>query len=126
MGPASVHGCRFVPGCDSRGQVLQLDERGRTARQELNADVGNLSCALGAAERLTNRDFVFGSGFQPSAGGAAICHPAGPPFGQSIEVDPEGGAVYVQQVSSAEYRSYRVADLYRGSNPSPAPAPAYP
>ncbi len=59
------------------------------------------------------------SGFQPSAGGGADCRLSGPPFGQSIEVGPDGATAYAQEVSTLLYRSYRVRDLYRGADPTP-------
>jgi hypothetical protein len=42
----------------------------------------------------------------------------GPKFGQAIEVLANDTKVYVQQVQTSEYRSFRLADLYHGTNPS--------
>jgi hypothetical protein len=88
---------------DSRGQVWVLDEQTLQATLVLNADLGNYSFALGSAQKLPNGNYVFTSGIQgqyPSV------------FGQSIEVLPDGTPAYVLQINSAEYRSYRMSDLY--------------
>jgi hypothetical protein len=100
-----------VAPCDSRGQVYSLDEQHLVATPLLNADLGNYSGFLGSAERLPNGDYAYGSGGQI------------PGFGQSIEVHPDGTVAYVQEVSSFEYRSYRVADLYSGTDPGFDPCP---
>jgi hypothetical protein len=108
------------PHADSRGQVWTLDEQIMTATLVLNADVGNYSDALGAAQRLSKGSFVFTSGRQGD-----------PPnrFGQSIEVRPDGTPAYVFQVDRTLYRSFRVRTLYEGisdrlddgGRPRPAP-----
>lgn len=95
--------------CDSRGQVLALDERHRTATLLLNANLGTYSLALGSAQALPNGNYAFGAGAQ----GASLT-------GQLIEVDPQGTPVYVQQVSTAEYRAYRVGALDQGTPPARA------
>jgi hypothetical protein len=94
------------PKADSRGQMWTLDEKTMTATLVFNADLGNYSDALGAAQRLSNGDFSFTSGRQGE-----------PPnvFGQSIEVRPDGTKAYVLEVNRAEYRSYRVRTLYEGT-----------
>ncbi len=97
------------PPCDSRGQVYALGEQNHVATLLLNVDLGSYSQVLGSAERLPNGNFVFTSGAQPG------------PIGQSIEVSPAGTKVYVQQINTIEYRSYRVADLYSGTDPQSAP-----
>jgi len=97
--------CFGVKNCNSRGQKWTIDEEAMTATPLLNVDLGNYSDALGSAETLPNGNFVFTSGFQgtPEA-----------PFGQSIEVLPDGSKVYVLEGAAREYRSYRMKDLYRG------------
>ena len=40
--------------------------------------------------------------------------PAPPQFGQTIEVLPDGTKIYVLEVATPEYRSYRVRTLYEG------------
>src|SRR5262249_56601285 len=76
------------PHADSRGQVWTLDEQTMTATLVLNVDLGNYSDALGAAQRLSNGDYVFTSGRQGAAPNF---------FGQSIEVRPDGTKAYVLQ-----------------------------
>jgi arylsulfate sulfotransferase len=97
------------PNADSRGQVWTLDEQTMTATLVYNADLGNYSSALGAAQRLSNGNYSFTSGFQGA-----------PPniFGQSIEVRPDGSKVYVLQVARTLYRSFRVRTLYEGTGDS--------
>ncbi len=90
---------------DSRGQVWKLDEQTMTATLEFNFDLGNYSMALGSAQRLSNGDYVFTSGFQGTAPHL---------FGQAIEVRPDGSKAYVLQVNRMEYRSFRVQTLYAG------------
>jgi hypothetical protein len=93
------------PNAHSRGQVWRLDEQTMTATLLLNADLGNSSDALGAAQRLSNGNLSFTSGFQGQ-----------PPnqFGQTIEVLPDGTKSYVLEVNLIEYRSYRIRTLYEG------------
>ena len=74
-----------------------------TATLVVNADMGNYSSFLGSAELLSNGDLAF------TSGGLG---PASNPFGQSIEVLPNGTRVYVQQMSEYEYRSYFESTLY--------------
>jgi hypothetical protein len=73
-----------------------------TATLVANLDVGNYSGELGTAERMPNGNYVFDSGSQ------------GALFGQSIEMLPDGTKVYVQEVASRDYRSFRMSSLYRG------------
>src|SRR5262249_27815594 len=102
------------PNAHSRGQVWRLDEQTMTATLLLNADLGNSSDALGAAQRLSNGNFSFTSGFQGQ-----------PPnqFGQTIEVLPDGTKSYVLEVNLIEYRSYRIRTLYEGISDALAGAP---
>jgi arylsulfate sulfotransferase len=88
----------------SRGQVLKIDDRGRTATLLLNADLGNYSEALGSAQLLTDGNYHFDSGY--------IVEPSASPFAQSLEVNPAGAIVYGIQFGSIEYRSFRMQDLY--------------
>jgi hypothetical protein len=98
------------PAAHSRGQVWTLDEQTMTATAVLNADLGNYSGALGGAQRLSNGNYSFTSGFQGA-----------PPnqFGQSIEVRPDGTPAYVLQVAGPLYRSFRVRTLYEGTDLPP-------
>ena len=92
---------------NSRGQVYVLDEQNKTARLELNADLGCYSAALGSAERLSNGDYHFTCGILLD--GSYV-------YSQSLEVSPDspaGTLRYGYQVDSPVYRSFRMHDLYR-------------
>lgn len=95
------------PNANSRGQVWTLDEETMTAIPVLNADLGNYSLALGAAQTLPNGNYSFTSGFQGVA----------PFFAQTIEVLPDGAKSYVLEAAVREYRSYRMHSLYEGIRP---------
>ncbi len=90
-------------GGDSRGQEWVLNEQTGTATLVVNADLGNYSSFLGAAELLSNGNMAFNSGG---------LDPDKIPTGQSIEVLPNGTTVYVQQMNQFEYRSYFESTLY--------------
>ena len=96
--------CFDDENCHSRGQTWIIDEEKMAATPGLNVDLGNFSDALGSAETLPNGNFVFTSGSQ---GTDTI-------FGQSIEIRPDGTKEFVLEGAALLYRSYRVADLYRG------------
>ena len=98
------------PDSNSRGQVYTLNEQNHSASLRLNADLGNFSEAVGSAQGLPNGNFAFTSGFQGDSNN---------PFGQLIEVRPDGTAAYVLEMSSWEYRAYRMRNLY-GATDSPA------
>jgi hypothetical protein len=102
------------PNAHSRGQVWTLDEQTMTATQVVNADLGNYSDALGAAQRLSNGDYSFTSGRQGQAPNQ---------IGQSIEVRQDGTQAYVLQVNRPLYRSYRMRTLYEGIDDALAGAP---
>jgi hypothetical protein len=95
------------PTAHSRGQVWKLDEQAMTATLVFNGDLGNYSSALGAAQRLSNGDFSFTSGFQGQAPHQ---------FGQTIEVRPDGSKAYVLEVNTREFRSFRIRTLYGGTS----------
>ncbi len=88
------------PSARSRGQVIRLDERARTATLLLNADLGGYSFALGAAQILPNGNFHFDNGYLPDV------------TAQSLEIDPTGKLVYGLQTSGPEYRTFRMRNLY--------------
>lgn len=104
------------PQCDSRGQVYTINEQTKVVTQTLNVDLGNYSFALGVAQRLSNGNYSFTSGFQTASG---------PPFGQDIEElgDGSGTKAYVDQLGATEYRGWRMATLYSSINP---PCPTCP
>ena len=91
------------PNAHSRGQVFRLDEQNRVATLVLNADLGAFSFALGSAQKLSNGNYHFDVGFVQGAASNT---------GRSVEVDPTGQIVYDLQVSTPEYRSFRLQDLY--------------
>jgi len=87
--------------CSSRGQVLELDEVNRVAILRVNVDLGVYSPRRGSAQRLTNGNFQFGSGFVvPDL------------VSRSTEVTPEGSVVYNLQADALEYRLIRMRSLY--------------
>lgn len=94
------------PGSDSRGQALQLDEQNRIATLFLNADLGGYAYALGTAQRLPDGTFHF------DAGWIAVDSIAGANASRSVEVDRSGNVVYGAAISTPEYRTFRMADLY--------------
>jgi len=94
------------PGSHSRGQVLQLDETNMTARVIQSTDLGVFSAALGSANRLLNGNYHFTAGFLPASDGSYTT--------QSMEINRTGQFVYLQKAAAAEYRSFRLADLYHG------------
>lgn len=89
----------------SRGQVIQLDERNRTAKLVLNADLGAYADALGSAQRLRNGDYHFDVGWIRGVNGE-------PDRGRSLEVDALGKIVYEIEVDTPVYRSFRMRSLY--------------
>ena len=73
------------PTADSRGQELVLNEQTMTATLVVNADLGNYSPALGAAQLLPNGNLDFTSGLQgnlaqsrQSSGKPSRCCPTAP------------------------------------------------
>jgi hypothetical protein len=91
------------PSGESRGQVLTLNEKTMTASLVLNANLGNYSAALGAAQQLANGDYAFTSGF--------LTYPN--QHGESIEVHPDGSLAYaLESEGRYEYRSSRLNTLY--------------
>lgn len=104
--------CEVAGDCDSRGQVLSLDEQAMTATPVLNAYVGNYSYALGSAQRLADGNYVFTSGFLFNADGSYA--------GQTIEMLPDGTITYVLQQDQWLYRSFILTDLY-GADPTTSP-----
>jgi hypothetical protein len=92
------------PTANSRGQVLQVDEQNRIVTPAVNADLGLYSFALGAAQKLANGNYHFLAGWLPDS------------TTMIMEVDPTGQIVYALHVQAAEYRAFRMADLYSGGN----------
>ena len=93
------------PTVHSRGQVLQLDEKNLAANLILNADLGQYSFALGAAQKLANGNYHFDNGYLSDGGSL------------SLEVDESGHIVYAIHANISEYRSFRMQDLYTPPEP---------
>ena len=87
----------------SRGQEWIINEKKHTATLVVSANMGNYSSFLGSAELLSNGNLAF------TSGGLG---PPTNPFGQSIEVLPNGTRVFVMQMNQYEYRSYFESTLY--------------
>jgi hypothetical protein len=82
-----------------------------TATLVLNVDMGSYSPMFGSAQRLSNGDYSFLSGGQGTAP---------KPFGQLLEVRPDGSTAYVLADNKWVYRSFRVQTLYEGVSDQPA------
>ena len=94
----------------SRGQVISLDEKNRTATLLLNVDLGAASLALGAAQLLPNGNYHFDSGWVADNGNAAW----------NDEVDKTGAKTYSLKFQTILYRSFRMrACTSRRLPPSP-------
>ncbi len=87
----------------SRGQVISLDEKNRTATLLLNVDLGAASLALGAAQLLPNGNYHFDSGWIADNGNAAL----------NDEVDKTGAKMYSLEFQTILYRSFRMPSLYQ-------------
>ena len=92
------------PTAHTRGQYWKIDEKARTAKLIMSADLGAYSPFVGSAQRLSNGNFHFNTG--------ALLIDVG--FGaRSIEVTPAGKVIYsLETTGAAVYRSNRVMDLY--------------
>lgn len=98
---------RADPNAHSRGQVLQLDEENKIATLAINADLGGFSFAVGNAQPLRNGGYLFDVGWLPDM----TC--------RVVVVDPAGNPLEATRVSSPQYRSFRMRDMYtRDSEPS--------
>ncbi len=90
-------------GGNSRGQVLQIDERNRTVIPVLNADLGVYSMAVGSAQRLRDGNYHFDAGFV-SENGTIDSY--------SFEVDAAGRIQYEAHQDVILYRTFRMSDMY--------------
>jgi hypothetical protein len=88
------------PSANSRGQIYLLDEDNLVASYALSTDLGVYSFALGAAQILPNGDYHFLAGWLPD--GTSL----------SMEITPTGELVYALQSQGAEYRSFRMENVY--------------
>jgi len=92
-----------IPGANSRGQTLQIDEVNKTAGLLVNVDLGVFAFALGAAQRLPNGNYMYQPGIFPFGGF--------PTFSQTIEVF--GGTTQVLNMQGpVSYRSWMLSSLY--------------
>jgi hypothetical protein len=97
--------CHNAPKpCDSRGQILTVDEQNMVVTPTVSADMGAYSDVFGSAERLANGNFAFTSGYQIPG-----------PTADANEVNPSGTRVYSQQLVTDVYRGYRFKSLYSAS-----------
>lgn len=87
------------PTQNSRGQVLVVDDTNKVANLILNADLGQFSVALGAAQKLPNGDFHFDLGYLANGTYA-------------VEVSAASSTVYSLHAAAPEYRSFRMPSLY--------------
>lgn len=98
--------CEGVPGCRSRGQVLELDEQNLVATLVLNVDLAEYADALGSSQPLANGNVFFGSGT-----GEEESRDHRPPARVS-EFTPGEALVYAAESPLPVYRSHRLPDLY--------------
>jgi arylsulfate sulfotransferase len=90
--------------CNSRGQVLILDEANRRAIFQLNKDLGGYSDAWGSAQALRNGNFHFNSGKLGRVNPGYLS--------LAIETLPDGTSSYILGTQSGVYRSFRMSSLY--------------
>jgi arylsulfate sulfotransferase len=84
----------------SRGQVLRIDERTRTVRLDLNADLGEFARALGSAQRLENGNYHFNVGWTPDG------------ISRALEFDAAANRISAIETGTQQYRSFRMKSLY--------------
>jgi Arylsulfotransferase (ASST) len=108
----------IIAGCDSRGQALRLDEPNRstnpTAPQHSRSTptLADSPARWAAPNNYPRNNYAFGAGFFSDP----PCIPGPTSYGRSIETLSDGSQAYVQQVNALEYRSFRVAGLYLGTD----------
>jgi arylsulfate sulfotransferase len=87
----------------SRGQVIELDEIGRTATLVLNVDLGVLSLAVGTAQQLSDGDYHFDAGAVLGQNGLTA---------YAVGVDACGQTESTLEANTLLYRSFRMSDMY--------------
>jgi hypothetical protein len=94
------------PGENSRAQVFHVDEANLLVTPVINTDLGVNSAALGTAELLPDGTYHFNAGF--------IFDPANPGnlITKLFHLDASGAIESSTRVSAAEYRNFRMTDLY--------------
>ncbi|MBI2569282.1 MAG: aryl-sulfate sulfotransferase [Candidatus Schekmanbacteria bacterium] len=85
--------------CMSRGQVWNIDETDRVASVSLNHEMA-YSLALGMAQKLTNGNLLFTSGWQRDN------------TGESTELTADSIATFAIRIDTNLYRTWRVPNLY--------------
>ncbi len=89
------------PKAGVRGQVWKLDEEKHVAKLLVNAPLGVNTICCGSMQILKN------GGYSAVAGWSL------PVKGKTMDFDKDGKAVFaIELVGAADYRSYRVADMY--------------
>jgi hypothetical protein len=88
----------------SRGQVLKIDEQKRTVHYVMNQSLGVFSSALGTAQRLSNGDYDFESGYIEGGG---------PILTQAAEYTPDGKKTFQAETTQFMYRMFRMKSLYQ-------------
>jgi hypothetical protein len=91
------------PGEVSRGQVLNIDESAFTVSLAENVNMPGFSPALGSAQRLDNGDYHFEAGW---------LNYTGSPYGEAVEVLPNGTFGFGLIDNAVTYRGYRMDSLY--------------
>jgi len=108
------------PGCESRGQVYQLDEVNMVATLWSNIDLGEYAEAVGSSQALSNGNLFFDSGIALGIGGFQS---------KGREFTPDGTLINEFETNVSTYRIHRMLDFYRlptmwfapASTPPPAP-----
>jgi arylsulfate sulfotransferase len=91
-------------GGNSRGQVLQVDERNRAVTPVLNADLGVYAGAVGSAQQLKDGDYHFDAGFVVESNNAVDSY--------SFEIDANNKIRYEAHQNVVLYRTFRMTDMY--------------
>ncbi len=95
-------------GGNSRGQALNVDVSAMTATLVENQDLGAFAPGLGSAQILENGDYSFLVGETFTGDGVVL--------NRNLEYAPAGVVTFESQIAAADYRAFRVADLYRPPN----------
>jgi arylsulfate sulfotransferase len=93
--------CVFESPCNSRGQVLQLNEANNTVSLVFNGDLGVYASSFGSAQTLTNGNYDFGPGYIVPGGTSA-----------AMEVNSSDTVEYNLLINASEYRTFRMQSLY--------------
>jgi hypothetical protein len=86
-----------VKGCESRGQIYQLDEQHHVATLLVNANLGKFWQALGSAQGLPGGDTFYAGGYAPDS--------------KEVEIRPNGTVASELDSPVAVYRAYWTPNL---------------